>query len=75
VVEVDGGQHNFDSHHDRDMRRDAEFVAEGLRVLRFWNNDVDRNLNGVLEAIDLALRKGGPHPAACGGHPPPAGEG
>jgi hypothetical protein len=30
-------------------------------------------LNGVLQSIDTALNR--PHPAACGGHPPPAGEG
>lgn len=42
--------------------------------MRFWNNDVDRNLAGVLEKIDLAL-KSIPHPVASGDHPPPAGEG
>ena len=33
------------------------------------------NLGGVLESIDAVLTKGSPHPAASGGHPPPAGEG
>jgi very-short-patch-repair endonuclease len=74
IVEVDGGQHNFDVHQAKDVRRDNELVREGFRVLRFWNNDVDRNLTGVLETIDRALQDA-PHPAACGGHPPPAGEG
>jgi very-short-patch-repair endonuclease len=73
-VEIDGGQHNFDVHHAKDVRRDNKLVREGFRVLRFWNNDVDRNLTGVVETIDQALQ-GVPHPAACGGHPPPAGEG
>jgi very-short-patch-repair endonuclease len=36
VIEVDGGQH-ADSAHDR--ARDRWFVANGFRVLRFWNND------------------------------------
>lgn len=49
------------------------FSENGFRVLRFWNNDVDNNLEGVLETIDRELRT--PHPAAFGGHPPPAGEG
>jgi very-short-patch-repair endonuclease len=75
VVEVDGGQHNFDVHHERDRQRDAKLAREGFRVLRFWNNDVDENLPGVLELIDEALKQDSPHPAACGGHPPPAGEG
>jgi very-short-patch-repair endonuclease len=75
VIEVDGGQHNFDQHHARDMRRDGKLTSEGFRVLRFWNGDIDRNLPGVLQSIDDALRESLPHPAASGGHPPPAGEG
>jgi len=75
VIEIDGGQHNLEEHHVRDVRRDAKLTSEGFRVLRFWNSDVDRNLGGVLESIDAVLTKGSPHPAASGGHPPPAGEG
>src|SRR4051812_36051805 len=56
VIEVDGGQHNFDEHHARDSRRDAKLTSEGFCVLRFWNSDIDRNLDGVLESIDLALK-------------------
>lgn len=73
VIELDGGQHNFSSHAERDRVRDVRFSENGFRVLRFWNNDVDKNLEGVLETIDRELRT--PHPAAFGGHPPPAGEG
>jgi very-short-patch-repair endonuclease len=73
VIEVDGGQHNFDEHHVRDVRRDAKLTSEGFRTLRFWNSDIDRNLDGVLESIDAVLTEGSPHPAACGGHPPLAG--
>ena len=75
VVEIDGGQHNADAHAARDTWRDQSLGRSGLRVLRFWNSDVDRNLAGVLQAIDQALGGAQPHPAACGGHPPPAGEG
>jgi very-short-patch-repair endonuclease len=46
-----------------------------LCILRFWNSDIDRDLSGVLQSIDDALQESWPHPAACGGHPPPAGEG
>jgi very-short-patch-repair endonuclease len=74
VIEIDGGQHNFDVHRARDMSRDDTLGKAGFRMLRFWNSDVDRNLPGVLETIDRALQEA-PHPAACGGHPPPAGEG
>jgi len=74
VIELDGGQHNFDPHHMRDESRDRTLGNAGLRTLRFWNSVVDRYLGGVLETIDRALREP-PHPAAFGGHPPPAGEG
>ena len=67
VVEVDGGQHGLDAHVVRDRIRDGYFLRDGFRVLRFWNNDVDRNLDGVLQTIDAALRGG---PAAI---PPPKG--
>jgi hypothetical protein len=38
-------------------------------VLRFWNNEVDENLEGVLTVIDEALRRAPPPGAAR--HPPP----
>jgi very-short-patch-repair endonuclease len=74
VVEIDGGQHNFDAHARRDEKRDRHFTAEGFRALRFWNNEVDRNLDGVLTMIDQALREPPPGRPADG-HPPPSGEG
>jgi len=75
VVEVDGGQHNESTHQTRDARRDSRLARAEFRVLRFCNNEIDRNLDGVLETIDLELRRGQPHPAGFAGHPPPAGEG
>lgn len=74
IVEVDGGQHTFDQHAARDMMRDAHFTRDGFTVLRFWNNDVDKNLHGVLEAIDYHLTTA-PHPVGFADHPPPLGEG
>jgi very-short-patch-repair endonuclease len=78
VVEVDGGQHNFDRHLEKDRKRDGHFVAQGFEVLRYWNNEIDRNLEGVLMDIDRALHKSGASPTRPRegrGHPPPAGEG
>jgi very-short-patch-repair endonuclease len=63
IVEVDGGQHSPDV----DARRTAFLKREGYRVLRFWNNEVLENTDGVLQAIGLALH---PHP-----NPLPKGEG
>jgi very-short-patch-repair endonuclease len=57
VVEVDGGQH-ADS--EKDLVRDAWLRAQGFRVLRFWNNDVLQNIDGVLEMIMMELGKAPP---------------
>jgi very-short-patch-repair endonuclease len=53
VVEADGGQH--DEQRARDARRSAVLEQEGFRVIRFWNGDVMRNLDGVLASISKAL--------------------
>jgi len=55
IIEVDGGQHNFDSHAAADKARDTYFMRQGYKVLRVWNNEVDQNLDGVLEMIDREL--------------------
>ena len=52
IIEVDGGQHATDS---RDTVRESWLRDRGYRVLRFWNNDVLSNTDGVLEAIASAL--------------------
>lgn len=52
IVEVDGGQH---AENPADVVRDAQLVAAGYRVLRFWNHDVLKNRNGVLKVILEAL--------------------
>jgi len=48
IVELDGGQH-ADS--DTDRTRDDWLANQGYRVLRFWNNDVLTNMDGVIETI------------------------
>jgi len=53
IVEVDGGQHADQV--ARDTERTMWLEAQGYRVLRFWNNDVLRNTDGVIEAIRVAL--------------------
>ncbi len=52
IIEVDGGQHATDP---RDAVREAWLADRGYRVLRFWNNDVLANTEGVLEVIAAAL--------------------
>ena len=71
VVQADGGQHARPGDHDP---RDDELQRRGWRVLRFWNNEILANRQGVLRTIAEMLgppREQGPHPNP----PPPAGEG
>ena len=49
IIEVDGGQHNINK--AADDRRTRWLEARGYRVMRFWNNEVLQNLDGVLEVI------------------------
>ncbi len=55
AVELDGGQHNEEVGRRRDARRDEYLAGHGIRVLRFWNNDVLRETEAVLEAIYAAV--------------------
>jgi 2-isopropylmalate synthase len=52
VVELDGGQHAESA---SDVSRDSFLTANGWRVLRFWNNEVTRNREGVWESIQHAV--------------------
>jgi very-short-patch-repair endonuclease len=53
IIEVDGGQHGERSASDAERTR--LFEANGYRVLRYWNNEVLANIEGVLEDIQRAL--------------------
>jgi very-short-patch-repair endonuclease len=52
VIEVDGGQHAGSA---RDQRRDRWLAANEFRVMRFWNNEVLRNLEGVKTVLAQTL--------------------
>lgn len=53
VIELDGGQHGVQI--KRDAMRSKFLESEGYRVLRFWNNEVLTNIDGVLEVIRSAV--------------------
>ncbi len=53
VIEIDGGQHTEQIEYD--MARTKFLQAEGYRVLRFWNNQVLSEIEGVLEAIRMEI--------------------
>ena len=66
VLEIDGGQHSL----ERDVKRTSILNAMGYRVVRFWNNDVLDNTDGVLTVLFAELENC-PHPDPL----PRAGEG
>jgi very-short-patch-repair endonuclease len=55
VVEIDGGQH--EERGKADHARTKRIEAAGYRVLRFWNNEILSNIEGVLEGILRELAK------------------
>jgi len=60
IIELDGGQHM--EQHTYDQRRNQILHEEGFNVLRFWNNDVVENLEGVLAVICEDLPPSQPSP-------------
>jgi very-short-patch-repair endonuclease len=54
IIEADGGQH---ADNDTDQRRSAVLQAEGWRLIRFWDNEVLTNTEGVIEVILQALQE------------------
>src|SRR5689334_10532258 len=73
IVELDGGQHAVRTVQDEERTKTLE--AMGYLVLRFWNNDVMRNIEGVLEEIlntlnHQALEPPHPTPLPCGEREP-----
>ena len=61
IVEADGSQHLDRPGYDE--ARDRFFRSRGYEVLRFWNNEVDRDLEAVLAAIRASLIERLPSPS------------
>jgi very-short-patch-repair endonuclease len=55
IIEVDGSQHGDIAVKARDDVRTQWLEREGYRVIRFWNNDLTGNMQGVLEVIHAAI--------------------
>jgi len=53
IIEIDGGQHQEQA--DYDSVRTERLNQQGYRVLRFWNNEVFYEIEGVLAEIEMAL--------------------
>jgi very-short-patch-repair endonuclease len=63
IVKVDGGQHTA----ERDAACTAWLEGQGFRVLRFWNHEVLKNIEGVLKVIANATTPPLPSPPPQGG--------
>ena len=75
IIEVDGGQHAASA---QDLERTSWLEGRGFRVLRFWNNQVLKEIEAVTKAFWEALpcENGTPHPVSSTGqalNPPPQG--
>ena len=55
IIEVDGGQHDRSS--PQEVERSRFLQDQGYRILRFWNNEVLSNLDGVHATIAEDLRR------------------
>jgi very-short-patch-repair endonuclease len=62
VIELDGSHHGFRENQVRDEKRDAFLASEGYRVLRFWNQELIENFEGVVDTILNAWRERTPYP-------------
>jgi methionine--tRNA ligase beta chain len=71
AVELDGGQHAEPAALLADRERDRMLIQQGVRTLRFWDNEVLGETESVLEALHRAIVSGRPSPPA----PLPEGEG
>ena len=51
ILEIDGGQHNSEECIKTDNQRTIYLASKGFTILRFWNNEIFDNIQGVLEQI------------------------
>ena len=54
VIELDGSQHIEQAEYD--IERTKYLESQGYTVIRFWNNQVENNIQRVIRAIELALK-------------------
>jgi len=48
IVEIDGGRHADNA---ADQKRDAKLAILGYRIIRFWNSEILKNIEGVLQRL------------------------
>ena len=57
IIEIDGGQHNIEVNKANDEVRTEWLESQGFRVIRFWNNEVSSNLDGVITQIQKVIEE------------------
>ena len=62
IIEVDGGQHNESQNIIRNNKRTAYLQNQGFHLIRFWDSDMLRNMDGVLEKIRETMAELSPSP-------------
>ena len=55
IIEIDGGQHNEPENVDYDNTRTEFLNSLGYKVLRFWNSEIYKNIDGVLSKIEQEI--------------------
>jgi Uncharacterized protein conserved in bacteria len=61
AIEIDGGQHAEPGKRQADLKHTQFLSSQGITVLRFWNNEVLENIEGVILAIVDACKRRPPH--------------
>ena len=51
IIEIDGGQHNTPEEIIYDKKRTEFLNSRGYKVIRFWNGDIDKNIDGVYKVL------------------------
>lgn len=55
-IELDGSIHKIEANKQYDKNRDKYLENKNIRIVRFWNSEVEKNINTVLEKIKSELR-------------------
>ena len=64
IIEIDGGQHSESK--EADLQRDQWLKKKGFKVLRFWNHEIFKNLEGVKQVIEKNVLEPHPNPPLSG---------
>lgn len=52
IIEIDGGQHNDTQNISYDTKRTEFLESKGYKIIRFWNNEIDENMDGVYQKLE-----------------------